>query len=242
MSGKATADVLDYASPGRTRVAGPPRPPVQRIVLFGLLLFPLVVLLAYPIAWLLPAGWWTEVITEVPTGLWDMNRQPVPMSFLADGPGRGDSVPMTWVTVQFDRRLLMNVDLRQMTYWPVREVGARNNLFPLTREGVMVELRRTRVALTPDQASGLADTIMAELQDLAAGRLPPPGKTDTSRILMPYRMSQMDGSRWPRGMIWWPWYTPWCVPIWLVAWVLLGKWLLRRHRRRLAAFHERSPS
>jgi hypothetical protein len=210
---------------------------VVRIVVFGLLLFPLIVVLAYPIAWLLPVGCWTEVITEVPTGLRDTGRQPVSMSFLANGPGRGGSVPMTWVTVQFDGRFLMNVDLGEMTYWPVRETGAPNNIFPLTREGVMAELR-ARFALTSDDASPLADTVMAELQNLAAGRLPPPANTNTSTISMPYRMSHMEGVRWPRGMIWWPWYTPWCVPLWLLAWLLLARWLLRRHRRRLAAFHE----
>jgi hypothetical protein len=42
----------------------------------------------------------------------------------------------------------------------------------------------------------------------------------------------------PHGghLIWLPWYTAWCLPIWLIAWALAAQPLVRRYRRKVARF------
>jgi hypothetical protein len=235
-----SAKVIGYASPGRTRVARPPRPPVVWIVLFGLLLFPLTVVLAYPIAWLLPVGCWTIAETKLTTTWTDEFGSPITLFFRGDGPGRGRSVPMVRATVG-SGGFVLNVNLEEKVYYPVADVDKPQNTKPLTLDAVEAELRLARLDQQPGESAQLAADIMAELSNFRAGRLPPSEKTFKLQP-PPYHAYVMAGTNWPPDTIWWPWYTPWCVPIWLIAWVLLAKWLLRRHRRRLAAFHERSPS
>jgi hypothetical protein len=114
---------------------------------------------------------------------------------------------------------------------------------PLTHATVRAALERRGFDAASGEAVGLASAIIAEVQKFAAGQLPAFDASDgPENGPGAYRISYMEGFTWPRYAVWWPWYTPWCVPIWLVAWALLSRWLLRRHRRRLAAFHERSPS
>jgi hypothetical protein len=242
-----TADVLDYASPGRTRAARPPRPPVVPIVLLGLVLFPLVVVLAYPIAWLLPFGWRTIAEIEVPTSRTRPDGFPADVYVWGDGPGGGPSTRMTRGNIRYPYDaggpwLWMNVDLREMTFRPTtRDRGEGPFEVPLTHETLRAELVKGGFDTGSGEVSGLTASIMFEVQKLAAGQLPTFDAAGRSKRPAAYRISWMEGTRLRYGL-WFPWYMPWCIPAWLLSWVLLAKWLLRRHRRRLAAFHERSLS
>jgi hypothetical protein len=242
-----TTPLIDYASPGRTRVARPPRPPVVRTVLLGLLLFPLIVVLAYPIAWLLPFGWQTVAVTEVPTGRTRPDGFPAVVYIWGHGRSRGPSTRMTRGNIRYPYyaggpRLWMNVDLYEMTCRPTTaERGESPVAVPLTDETLRAELVKGGFDPASGDVSGLTASIMSEVQKLAAGQLPAFDAAGRGNRPPAYRISWMDGTRLPNGL-WFPWYTPWCVPIWLLAWALLARWLLRRHRRRLAAFRGRSPS
>lgn len=239
MSGPAPiSDVLDYAAPGHTRIARPPRPPVVRIVVFGLLLFPLLLLAFYPIARLLPVGWWTVAVTQVPTNRKTAYGQTAAFHVGAHGAGRGASVPMASGTISYtgELRFWMTTDLRDLTCRPISGIGGANAPFPLTSNTLRRELEKSGFDATSGEAADLATAIMAEVQKLPAGQLPQFDATRGGATAPPaYRLSYMVGERWPRYLVWWPWYTPWCIPLWLAAWVLAARWLLVRHRRKLGS-------
>jgi hypothetical protein len=232
-------EVLDYAAPSRA-IPRPPRPPVVRIVVFGLLLFPLTVNLVYPVAYLLPFGWTTWVIVQIPTSGGGPNVES-PVEVEASGPGSGPSVPMTlartWWWTRADDRFGITVDLNRMTYLIEPRLSRPA---PFTAAAVQKELEQHQV--NPGEAEVVAAAVVAKLQDLALGRLPEDAGLGTGSRPRAHRWTSMQRAAWPPFLRAWPWYTPWCVPVWLVTWVLLAKWLLRRHRRRLAAFNDRSPS
>lgn len=225
--------MLHYAA-AHTRIARPPRRPVARIIILGLLLFPMIVLLGYPIAWLLPFRWQTLAVTEVPTSRTRPDGFPAVVYIWTHGPGAGPSTRMTRGNVRYPYyaggpRLWMNIDLRDMTCSPTE----RERL-PLTHETVRAELQKG--GFGSGEVSGLTMSIMAEVQKLAAGQLPAFEAAGRGNRPPAHRISWMEGTHLSNGF-WLPWYTPWCVPIWLLAWVLLARWFLRRHRRRLEHFH-----
>jgi hypothetical protein len=237
------AEVLSYAVPGQTRPR-PPRPPVVRIVVVGLLLFPLTVLAAYPIAHSLPIGWTTVVVVQLPT---DPKRHGglAAIHIGAHGGGRGPSVDMTSGMLSYVGDFsnsagvqpgYITVDLRDMTYVSTRvNFGNRR---PLTQEAMQAELRVAGVVTGSGDTPELASAVVSGFQKLAIGDLPKFDASHGPSTRPPsYRIAYMEGTRWPRGLVWWPWYAPWCVPVWLLAWVLLTRWLLRRHRRRLGDHH-----
>jgi len=240
-----TAEVLDYAAPGRA-AARPPRPPVVRIVVLGLVLFPLIVVAVYPVARSVQVGWLTVAVTDVPAGKVDESGRPIEFRIVANGTGRGASVPMTRVFVHYGRQypFVIVADPRGMTREAGRGVDDPRGGVPLTSESLRAQLEANWFDPAPGEAARLADAIEAEVLNLAAGRLPASEVSPDAGPRPPggYRYSYMLGTYWPRGMIWWPWYTGWCIPVWLLAWVLLGRWLLGRHRRRLARLDVRSAS
>ena len=241
MNGQAPiSDVLDYAAPGHARIARPPRPPVVRIIILGLLLFPLLVLAFYPIARLLPFGWWTVAVTQVPTNRKTVYGQTAAFHIGAHGAGRGALVPMAWGRISYTgtTRFWMTMDLRDMSCRHITSIGGANDPLPLTSDTLRRELEKSGFDATSGEAAGLAAAIMAEVQKLAAGQLPQFDATRGGAMGSPaYRLSYMDGEQWPRYLVWWPWYTPGCIALWLVASVLLERWLLRCHRRRLEHFY-----
>ena len=235
-----TADVLDYAAPGR-KVARPPRPPVVRIVVFGLVLFPLIVALFHPIAWLLPVGTKTLAVVDVPTSRVRPDGFPAVVHISTGGPGTGVTTRMTGGAINYPYypggpQFWMTIDLRDMTCWPLTEVGQSRVPRPLTQETVRTALEKGGFDSASGEVSRLTTSIMAEVQKLAAGQLPAFDAAGVGNKPPAYHISWMEGTRWPRGLVWWPWYTPWCIPVWLLTWFLLARWLLRRHRRRLLAF------
>ena len=233
-----TSEVLSYAAPG-SALARAPRPPVVRIALLGLLLFPLIVAVIYPIAWLLPVGTKTLAVTEVPTGRTRPDGFPAVVRISTHGHGTGASTRMTrgGIDYPYDAggpQFWMIVDLRDMTCWPSGACGGRGVPLPLTHETIRASLERGGFDVASGEVAGLTSSIMAEVQKHAAGQLPAFDAAAGGANRPPsYHISWMEGTRWPHPLVWWPWYTPWCVPLWLLAWVLVARWLLRRHRRRL---------
>src|SRR5689334_21744429 len=128
------ADVLDYASPGRTRAARPPRPPVVPIVLFGLILFPLIIFVFYPVANALPFGWTTWVVFHLPVDDGKPGVRPEVEGW-ASGRGQGASVKMTTagagLWTEAGEPFAITVDLTRMTYFATQPRSLPSA--PLTR-------------------------------------------------------------------------------------------------------------
>ena len=77
----------------------------------------------------------------------------------------------------------------------------------------------------------MADALIAELENLALGQLPP-----ASTLSVTYTMAGWNLSENRNSWLWLPWYTPYCVPLWLIAWLWIGRWFLRRHRQQMLAW------
>jgi hypothetical protein len=233
--------VLGYAAPRQPSIARPPRPPFVRIILFGLLLFPLTVLVGYPVASALPYGWLANAQVGVPTTRPGQYGGSAAFHIIASGTGRGRSMKMTSAYVVYsgaERPGQMDVDLRAMSYrlglYGYEHLPPR----PLTHAAILDYISRGGFDPASAEASHIASQIFSELRMLATA----PGSADNTRQPSGGVRSlwhSMDGQSFIDFgefgyLIWLPWYTPWCVPLWLLAWVAMGKWLLRRHRRRLA--------
>ena len=91
-AGPGPRRVLEYFSGAVARQSRPPRVPEAAIALACLLLFPLVLLLAYPVAWLLPWGWDARVTVTVTDPSGGTN-----ISLIAEGTGRGQRIVLDWV-------------------------------------------------------------------------------------------------------------------------------------------------
>ena len=201
-----------------------------RTVLLGALLFPVVVLAAYPVARFMQRGWVT-VVSEVTTTRGREWRTPPSIYVTAGGEGRGASVRMTWAHVYLTGggNFTLNVDLRRMVYRRAGG-GGPNAETPLTREALAADLEQAGFGGGSAEA---AAAVEKELVDFAAGRLPASDLSVDAAPISGYRRSYMVGTYRPRRWVWWPWFTLWCVPAWLVAWFVGCRLILRWHRARV---------
>jgi hypothetical protein len=235
---RTSTEVLSYAAP-ETRVARPPRPPVVRISVFGLLLFPLVLLVSYPVVSVLPWGWDAQAYVKV-TGQVPGEIGRAAFHVQARGTGRGRSTRFTHVFVVSSGAkrgsvAQLDADLKAMTYM----LAYTRPMRPITHEALVQYISQAGFATDSDEASAVAAALLDELRKLSRGELPPDVTGEPYLGQVPAVRYSMSGTQhYDLGelgyLIWLPWYTPWCIPLWLLAWVLPARWLLRRHHRRLA--------
>lgn len=228
---------LDYATPGLPRSPRPARRPIVPIIVVGLLELPLIILAGYPLAFVLPFGWGAYALVEVDTHRSKQQSGGTDIFGISGfGTGRGQSTRLESADVWFDGdvgRGLFEVNLRDMTYLPMggpKQVQSR----PLTREVVLDYVAQSGFDPSTDGARGFADGILRELKRFAQGQLPPEVPQGMLRMHMPCTLYFMKGYTFgesDEANIWLPWYTPYCLPVWMAAWGLSGRWLLRRWKR-----------
>lgn len=229
------AEVLDYARPGGSRW---PRPPVWQVAFSGLLLLPLILLLAYPVALTVPFGWDALAIVSVDAlRLHQYGGGNSSFEISAVGSGRGANARVYNAVVVYTGSEPVDdmwVDLRTMQYHHAFAQQPR----PLTSHRVLVLLLNAGFNAT--EAEIIADSLTDELKKLAAGEMPPEASWDSYPPPTPSSQYVMSGTYLP---FWWPWYTIYCLPLWIVGWVLLGRWFMRRYWSQLYqdAPGERSP-
>ncbi|QOV92228.1 hypothetical protein [Humisphaera borealis] len=222
--------VLDYqgskTAPARRR----PAPPILSIAAIGLCLFIALALIGYPIAASLPMGWDTAAGVEVPTSQTNKYNKPAVFYIGAYGRGRGEWTVMESVYVNFTGETsgFLTVELQENTYKRnfYRNEGPPG--LPLSRPAVLDFVANAGFDPTSAEAAAISDQILIELQSLAAGKLPP-----ASRHVMSGTGFIRLG---PYSLLWLPWYTPFCVPVWILCWWAAGRVLMRRYRRKTQHF------
>jgi hypothetical protein len=236
--------VLDYGMGRAAPRVRPPRPPILRVAVAGLLLFPLVVAAAYPLARLLPWGWEAGAFVEVPTRHPGRYGSTASFHIQTHGTGRGNAIRLDGGYIVYggmEKPGSLDFDLRAMTYrlglYGYEHLGTR----PLTRDSVLDYI--SRAGFAPDSVEGgaVADAILAELRKLRDGQLPPDVSGQPYAGQVPCVRSVMTGESFINlggfgHLLWLPWYTPWCLPAWLGAWWLASLPFVRRYRRKLAEF------
>jgi len=237
--------VLSYRRPG-TRQVRRPFPPIFSLAAIGVALFFATVLIGYPIARQSGHGWEAGAFVEVPTGRLNEYNRPAVFHIAAHGTGRGDKAVMDGAYVLYTgiaRPGQMNIDLRAMTY--------RMNLYrneqphipatPLSRAAVLSFIEAADFDPASAEGAALADRLLDELRRLSDGRLPPDVTDQPYAGQTPALRRVMSGTHLVNlgefgHLLWIPWYTPLCIPVWLLAWWAAGRPLIRRYRRRRSAF------
>jgi hypothetical protein len=239
---------LDYAAPVRARTRRSWARPTL-VTFAGLLLFPLVVLAAYPVAALVPWGWKVYVMAAVPH--WQAGRPP--FEIIARGRGYGPFARITFaaITRRSDDgpeswRSSMTVNLEAMTFRDWSDVPYA----PLTREAMLDFVSQGQPPPVPAGPTTVADALLDEIRRLFAGQLPTAPMADLGYRKFPSVTRGMSGRGvWTgrytslvRTHLWAPWYTPFCVPPWIVACWLLSRRLLRRPGPTPGHFQSASPA
>ena len=233
----SAAPVLEYGTGRRNPGVRRPRPPVLGVATVGVLLFPLVLALAYPIARRFPDGWQVVTSVEVASPKWDEYGRPVRFEVSSMGTGLGDRARLRRCEVNFRAYrtgLQLDVDLSDMSYHCSSPVRDSRGAGPLTREALLDCLADAE--FDPGSAEGgrVADALLYEINELRAGRLRPNDPNIfVKRWMRGYRLISLGYSG---HLLWLPWYTPWCVPVWLVASVYAARPAVRRYRREVAGF------
>jgi hypothetical protein len=133
----------------------------------------------------------------------------------------------------------MDVDLSTMTYrlglYGYENIPAR----PLTRDAVRDYISRGGFDPATSEGQKVADAILTELQNLSTGVLPPDLTGQPYAGQVPAVRYAMAGSHLVDlgeygYLIWLPWYWPFCLPIWLLACIVVGRAMFRRYQRLLA--------
>jgi hypothetical protein len=236
---RSLTPILSYGRPGIEQVRRPPGPPVLRVLMTGLVLLIAVLLIAYPIARLLPYGW--HVVTGVPVPTMRMNKYNRPAVFYIGtyGTGRwtGTSMKSAYVTYTGESQAgAMHVELPAMSYRLnlYRNEQAHVPGHSLSRDAVLDYVEKAGFDRASTEAGTIADRLLSELQGLAAGRVAP----DASRYGMA-GVNAIDLGEFGH-LLWIPWYTPFCLPFWILAWWAAGRQLVRRYHRRLLALNTQS--
>jgi hypothetical protein len=199
----------------------PPTPPIAAMLAAALLLFPITIGAAYPIAALSSLPWRGEAqyVIATPSG---------EVMFWAAVGGRGSNRKVEGNEVVFpgtpvQRRFHLN--LNDMTLRPHRGAAV-----PATRAGVLGLLGVG--AESADAATlAAADSIVGELQSLHDNRWP----EDRFRYEMTgYYVITPDDDGGP--FFWLPSYAPACVPVWMFLSFVVGRWVFRRYRGLVASF------
>jgi hypothetical protein len=232
---------LDYKTPGGTRTSFAPRPPVIRISLAAVVLLPLTFGAVYPIARLLPFRWDATAYAEVQTTRRGQYGGTAGFHITAQGRGRGSGTRLTSAYVGYSGMepiAQMNIDLATMRYrlgsYGYQHVGSR----PLTQAAVRDYISGGFDPAT-SEGQAVADAILSELQKLSSGVLPPDltgqpyaGQVPAIRYAMAgTHLVDLGELGW---LIWLPWYSPFCLPVWLLASIFACRAMLRRYDRRVA--------
>lgn len=233
---------LDYKTPRDGRTAVALRPPVFRMLLAAMVLMPLTILATYPVARLFPFGWEAAAFADVPTLRPGQYGGTARFHIVASGTGRGDGTRLTSAYVVYsgtERPGQMDVDLTTMTYrlglYGYENIPAR----PLTPEAVRDYISRAGFDPATSECQMLAGAILTELQNLSTGVLPPDLTGEPYAGQVPAIRYTMAGTHlidlgeygW---LLWLPWYWPFCLPVWLLASILVSRAMFRRYHRRLA--------
>jgi hypothetical protein len=219
---------LDYAPADRN---ASPRS-VWRFVLIsclGLALYSAVVAAMYPLAALVPWGW--RVSADVAVPHWKAGKPPFEVHAFGRGYGpfvrfeqggitrRSDDGPEDW-------RSSMGVNYERLTY----QESPDEPHAPLTRESMLDFVSQGQEPPVDPGAAAVADRLIEELRRLGAGKLPREPKANYGYHTFDSVYYEMSAWRLGSGRFyfdqrgaWVPWYAPWCVPVWLVAW-----WRVRR--------------
>jgi hypothetical protein len=234
---RPAAAVLDYGTGRRDPRTRRPRPPILSVVVIGILLFPLVLALAYPLARRFPRGWNVTYCVQMPSRKWDEYGQLALLELWAHGTGLGDRARFATCEVQFRayRTLFgLTVDLRDMSARVSLPGTQSYAAAPLTREVLLDWLTRADFDPGSSETAQSADALLYELNELRAGRLRP----NDPNVFVQYRVR--GHSLIPLGysghLLWLPWYTIWCLPPWLAAWTFAARPTVRRYRRKLTEF------
>lgn len=227
-------EVLEYARPGRSHVATENRPPVVRIIVWGLLLLPLILLLAYPVALLLPFGWETHTVTKIPVNRPGQYGGNAAFHVVAFGTGRGTWTQMNrgYINYSGHEYFLVLFDLRSMTY---DHTISKREAFDQPIEVESVKEHLVTAGFDPITASESADAIVTDLRTLAASELeagspPISAGRRTTEVYHSLKGTAAINLGMFGHLLWWPWYTVYCLPLWICGWLLLGRWLMRRYR------------
>ena len=226
-----TAELLSYAAPGAAPSRAP-RPPVVRIVVLGLLLCPVILGIGYGVASLIPWGWDSYCIVIIARPLWPEDAM---FYVVAKGTGGRHSTRFTSVYVAYTGQPdpgRLDVDLAAMM---VRPAHAPGGAVPLKRSTIDNYISRAGFEPGTDYGKLLSGAIAGELEKLARGELPPDvtDRPSSQDVLNHVRYEMRGIGVGPGYSVWLPWFTPYCIVSWLIAWLLLARWLLRRHRRYL---------
>ena len=228
--------IVEYRRPGATLAKGPSPRRILATVVVGALLLPVTLLIAYPVARLLPFGWEAVALVEVPTDRPGKYGGTAAFHITARGTGRGAGTRLESGYIVYSGRdehfSIPAVDVQRMRfahdyYLPVDR--------PLDRTEMLKKLSDGGFDPSSAEAMLLADQITAEVRKLRDGQLPTDRTGEPYPLATPCVYYQMAGTYWIDlgeygALIWLPWYAPFCVPVWLLASVLAGRRMLRRTR------------
>jgi hypothetical protein len=203
----------------------PPIKPVAAALAWALLLFPITVAVAFPIAALFPQTWSArgEKVLETPRGK---------VSVSVYGRGRA------WNrTVRDAMVFLPNASSPEVVWFdPERNAFElrHHRLLPATRAGVVQLLGAKSEASADAQTIKAADEILSELESLRKNQWP----EDRFNVEMSGTyIFDPDDEFGP--FFWLPSYTLAYVPIWIVASLVMARRLFTRHRAAVVTFESK---
>lgn len=233
--------VVEYRRPGATLPKGPSPRRILTTVVVGVLLFPVTLLVAYPVGRLLPFGWEASAYVEVPTDRPGTYGGKAAFHITARGTGRGAGTRLESAFIVYSGRdehfSIPVVDVQRMRF-------AHDYYLPVIRPFDRTEMLRKldEGGFDPSSAEAglLADRIVAEVRKLSVGELPVDRTGEAYPLATPCVRYGMAGTEWidlgEYGyLIWLPWYAPFCLPPWLLASVFVGRRMLRRRSDNAAA-------
>ncbi len=236
---------LAYRSGGRPRG---PRKPVLEIAGIGLALIVCLMLIGGAVAVLFGSAWRAQYVVDIGSTRPGKYLSTAHFQLVAQGVGRDGGTRM-WrgyvICDAMEEPGCIGFDFANMTCEINSYQGQKLGRLPLTRGAMLSYVLRAGYAPGDVEAGAVADALWDEVQWLKDGPRGPragsalavrPGafeyRPTEDRFLM-IRLAPMTGAETRMGL---PWYTPWVLPVWLLAWWQSARVLLRRYRRRLRAF------